>query len=254
MLPLTGTQMLNPLEVDTGDAKLVKGNGFSEEDIKNGAKKGLISKELAEANNLDVGSIIKVSIPIYDFSNMSSGGGMPTVLGKVEEEIEVAGILDYRAIDEFVKNNQDVKNVDPNDYINTQQKADGIILPNVTLKNLIDKEIEESEKVGANLDSSTVKSKYSVVPVYTLKDYKDMEKFSEMVRTVIPDESISIKSAPESYAQVAKPLESMESFIRYCLWYYSCSKCNYFKLSIMYIYVFKTKGNGYLPSSWREKK
>ncbi|AMP20129.1 hypothetical protein AZF37_02105 [endosymbiont 'TC1' of Trimyema compressum] len=48
MLPLTGTKMHKPLEVDSGDAKLIKGNGFTDDDIKNSARKGLISKELAE--------------------------------------------------------------------------------------------------------------------------------------------------------------------------------------------------------------
>ena len=212
MLPLTGTQMLKPLEVDAGDGKLVKGNGFTEEDIKSGARKGIISKELAETNSLDIGSIIKVSIPIYDTASMSDGG-IPKILGKVEEEIEVAGIVDYRAIGEFIKNNKDVNNVDPNDYVIAIQKADRIILPNVALKNIIDKEVAEYEKLGVKLEGNEAKTQYSVVPVYTLKDYKELEKFSEIARTVIPDENIALKSASDSYAQVGKPLESMENLL-----------------------------------------
>ncbi|AMP20130.1 hypothetical protein AZF37_02110 [endosymbiont 'TC1' of Trimyema compressum] len=145
-------------------------------------------------------------MPIYDASSMSSGGGMPKVLGKVEEDIEVAGILNYSLIDKYIKDNKDVKNVDPNDYISAQQKADGIVLPNTILKSLLDKESVESEKIGAQKNADIEKGKYSVVPVYTLKDYKDLEKFTEMVRTIIPSDNIQAKSASDSYAQVAKPL------------------------------------------------
>lgn len=212
MLNMSGTQLPKTSGVDSDAAQLIKGTGFTEDDIKNGAKKGLISKELAEANNLDIGSLFKVAIPVYDQSEMATNG-MPKVLGKVEEEIEVAGILDYKAVNEFISDNKDKKNANPSDYFAAQQKADGIILPNTTIKNLLDQETAEAEKLGLSFDEDLMASRYSVIPTYVLNDYQDIQSFTEIARTVIPEDTITIKSATDSYAQVAKPLESMESLL-----------------------------------------
>lgn len=208
-ISLKGADKTKIGDIASGEAKLISGKGFRDEDLKNGNNKVLISKQFAEANNLEVGSTFSLTKKLYD-ANGNGMNGTEKALGSFDEEFEVVGILEYDEVNAYITKNKDKKNPNLNDAFLIQEKANAIIIPNEAISKIENRELAMSEQLGIAQEGAELG--YLTLN-YTLRSYKDTEAFTKVVEEVTGNPYVKVNSATSAYAQSAKPLESMEGML-----------------------------------------
>lgn len=210
-----GTQLSQTKLVAKGEAKLISGKGFSDEDIKEGKPKIIVSKQFAEANNLDVGSFLATERNLYEWE---VSGGMATqgeAYFTEEIDLEVVGIIEIKSIEKFIKKQELKPTKSSNKFFQMQQLADVVYAPNAFI-NIIREDMNERifEKYpdGA-ADSPGAVRPIFVTPEYVLNDMEDLDKFISVAKDVYNENDYIIESAAKEYSVIAKPLTTMEKLL-----------------------------------------
>lgn len=205
-LPFSGTQRSATNLVTKGEAKLIRGKGFTDADIKEGKPKAIISKQFAETNQLDVGSTMPVSRILYEF--VGGGGAQGDPYFSEELELEIVGIIEIKEIEEFIKSPSTDPKTLHNDFGQIQMLADKIFVPN-NYANPILKDnaarMREKQPDKEGLPGSS----FNVNPEFILKDIKDLDTFLAEAKTVYNEKDFTIVSAASEYEVIATPLNSM---------------------------------------------
>lgn len=187
-----GVQYHEMLPFKEGNGKLLEGRLFTEPEIKSGAKVALITKQVADANNIQIGDKIKMKNTVYDYSNMPQDGTLPAALASEDLELEVVGI--YEPKQQAEKNDKTgMVSFQNDEVINT------LYVPNKVITDANDFANAELTKVG----SKTNEAYYQ--PVYVLKDSNDLEAFRTEAEAVIPD-LYKVTDGNDQIASIAGPL------------------------------------------------
>lgn len=214
-LVLSGTQLSSTSLIDEGKAKLIKGKGFSDEDIKNANPKVIVSKQFAEANALEIGTILSLKNVLYE---MELAGGAGYVQGdeyfSEEIDLEVVGILEINEIEDFIKKENVENSSDTSMVFEKQQIADRLYVPNMYVNNLIIANNQHIyEKYGDEAESMPLTKTNNVAPKFVLNDMKDLEKFTTIAKEIYNENDFSITSIVDEYESIAKPLNSMSELL-----------------------------------------
>ncbi|SFL38270.1 putative ABC transport system permease protein [Gracilibacillus orientalis] len=191
---LKGVNYAPVLDIEEGKSNLVEGRVFTEEEIENGTPVAIISKKLAEKNNIQVGDTLSLMNQIYEFSE----SGEEEITDSRDVPLEVVGIFEPQTV------NTDSEN---------QEQAD-----------FMDMELQNTIYVANEIVSQEIK--YSVgdqaeyedyfIPAFVLNKPEDAEAFEEEVTPLLPELFI-VRHATDSYESIAAPIESMSTLSKYVL-------------------------------------
>ena len=175
---ILGAYKKTVLEQDDNSIKIISGNSFTDEDIKNANNVILISEQVANKNKLSVGDKIKLGSQIDPYSANSQ---------VVEEEYEVIGIFETKS--------QYEKDTDGNLVEIESQYVDTIYMPNDAIKNIHDKVIAEVKKQGTNAyDTFSIITKYQLNSIDVVEEFKSENLANLPKGYVFEDNSESISS------------------------------------------------------------
>jgi len=210
---LQGTQLQDTSLVTLKEATFIAGKGFSESDIKEGKPKAIVSKQFAQANQLEVGSIIELKNDIYNVKveEIESVEDRKPI-ESVSIDVEVIGILEIESIEEYLINQE--SNQNGMTYFNVYTKATTFIVPNKFVE-----EINEytNDKATQSL-SDKEKNQYlsglnTVSPSYILKNIDNLQEFEKAARKIYKGDNYQITSVVDNYEVIAKSLTSMEKLL-----------------------------------------
>lgn len=207
-----GTQLNQTSLVDSKLGELIEGKGFQESDITDGKQKAIISKQFAEANGLSVGSMFTMKHNMRDWEENQSDGTLPKVQKSQDYELEVVGILQINAVEEYIAkfNSNASKDDVVMKFYESENLANTIFVPNA-LNNAMQK---EEKKFREELHPDDARADFLgadfVEPIYILKDMKYVSEFTEVAKTIYNEKEFTINTASDSYDIAAKPLATME--------------------------------------------
>lgn len=208
-ISLNGTQTEFSKEVAMGEAGFIKGQGLSKDDHDQGANKVMVSKEFAELNNLDIGSVFSLRFDVTDYDQMSPSG-LPKVISSFNEEVTVVGIIDFKSVQEVKAMNG--TEVDYNKWYEADSNANALIVPNSFIGHLNKKMIDIYVNAGIDPVASGFTTE-SVNPTFILNDYQYLAQFLKNGESVIDKEVFNFVSTEDQYNLVAQPLESVGSLL-----------------------------------------
>ncbi|TLG81406.1 ABC transporter permease [Vagococcus zengguangii] len=227
-------------DIKKGLVELKDGRVFDENEIENGKQVGLISKELAKANNLKVGDKFVIE-QLQDFSWLDDvtssdsedmeedGTGMPTITNEnsvnVNFSIEIIGLFDLvdKSKDKPRTQNQE------DQFASEMQKTElqnTVYLPNNTMKKNTRQIAEAVKKQNPSFfenmygDSSfdEIEKEYSFgQPFYMLKSPEEAESFREDAQALLTKYDKVVLST-DQYDDVAGPLNQMSKLSTIVLW------------------------------------
>ncbi|WP_171014979.1 ABC transporter permease [Culicoidibacter larvae] len=201
---LYGIEYAPMLAIESGQATLADGRVFTESEVKNGSQVVLISKQLAELNDLKVGDKITLDNNYYgDVKAVYDSTGEDTTAPKKVEsyDLEVIGIFEPK-----IEVKAESKNGQMDfDYMNIE-KQNMIYSPN---KVAIKASEFQSENWNADYPDQAMPNTVFYQPVYILNDPAEGEAFRAEASALIP-ELYTVELSSDSYKAVAGPLETIQ--------------------------------------------
>ncbi|GAB2025320.1 ABC transporter permease [Lactovum odontotermitis] len=193
----TGVQYNEMLPFREGNGKLLTGRLFSKAEVDSGAKVALITKQLAETNNLQVGDRIPMKNQVYNFEAEADGNeGMPAPIAVQDLELEVVGIYEPK---QMVKKDDKsgITSWRNEDMVNT------LYVPNKVVTDAKDFSDQEMVKAGGKTYDLFFE------PVYVLKDPDDSAAFRKEAEAVI-GEMFLVNDGDDKISSVAGPLSTIK--------------------------------------------
>ncbi len=203
-----GVQNKEVFDIKFNKIKLVEGRTFNEEEITSVKNVILISKTVAQLNNLTVGSKVTLSNIIYDYSK----GGMelyddrtslpaPTmnVYAKQDLEFEIIGIFD--PVKEAKKNTDTGYDYQLEELQNRFYTTNKVV-------NLIN---EFSASKYKELDPENYENYNNeyLTPLFVLNDPNELDNFKKEVTDLVPD-YYKVTDNSNSLNTIAAPMENMD--------------------------------------------
>ena len=184
---ILGAYKKTVLQQDDNSIKIISGNSFTDEDIKNGNNVILISEQVTNKNKLNVGDKIKLGSQIDPYSANSQ---------VVEEEYEIIGIFETKS--------QYEKDTDGNLVEIESQYVDTIYMPNNAIKSIHDKVITEVKKQGTDAyDAFSIINKYQLNSIDVVEEFKS-ENLNNLPKGYVFEDN------SESISSVTGPMNNMK--------------------------------------------
>ncbi|MGX7417594.1 ABC transporter permease [Carnobacterium gallinarum] len=203
---LKGVQYASILDFKEKKAKLIAGRTFTEEEIKNNRSSTLISKKLADANNLSVGDTFTMKNAVYDYSQRDT-----EAIASRDIQMEVIGIFD--PLEAKKSDDSKEKKSLSSDFFNTDFQ-NTLYVPNEVAKSETEFERDSMRKAGLLSDNQS--NETFITPTYVLKTPEDSQRFKSAVQAQIPKE-YKVTSSSDQYNTIAAPIKSMSELSKYVL-------------------------------------
>jgi ABC-type transport system, involved in lipoprotein release, permease component len=168
-------------DIENGDATLYKGNTFTDAQMSSGDNVVLISKDLAEANNLSVGSTITMTRSLYKMTADDNGSGRmridrnSTPVKTLSFDFTVVGIFDAPA--ELTTTSDGTLQETQSSLVNTIYTSNAAV-------NKINDQITKEEKTINGANVRTTFNQYT--PTYVLKNPGDLALFTSIEKSKLP--------------------------------------------------------------------
>lgn len=204
------------VDVEEGLIKIVEGATFSEKDITDGTQNVLISKEVAELNNLSIGDqlVFDVTGEFYEEEMMRDDGEMAETDGEEDEGPSKPEVITFdfptKVVGIFtVVKKEETKEKTPaetsdNDW-QAMEQINTIYAPNKLVQALNTEMQEKIWKVPAE-DMPTDEYYQST---YVLKSTDDLEAFREEANALITKEYYHVVASSDQYDQVAGGMQKL---------------------------------------------
>ena len=209
---LKGINYAPVLDFEEEKGKLTDGRVFTQDEIDNGTPVTIISKKLAEKNNLHVGDtfVLENVIHNYDYENDKE-------LDPITRDVvlEVIGLFEQQKVKEDT--DEDEQNgmwtgID-DDYLNTMYVPNELVLAENKFE--LESYAESDPEFAAMLEENPEEFEY-YQPMYILNNPEDVEAFEQEITPLLP-ELYKVSSATEQYDNIAGPIQSMSKLAKYVL-------------------------------------
>lgn len=204
MFSVRAVHYLDVLDFKEGNGKIIEGRTFREEDLKGDKNPIIITKELAELNNLSVGSIVTFQNNIRKVDLIISGEINDSdyeLLHTASYEFEVIGIYEPKLNIESDSNGGimiDYYNVEKQNQMYTTTEA----------QERIEKiALEKYEELSPEM--AEMRSRQYYTPIFILNDPLELEDFKRDVEPMLPQYSVVVDSS-SSFDSIAAPLKNIE--------------------------------------------
>lgn len=209
---LKGINYAPVVDFEEQKAKIADGRVFTQEEVDNGNPVAIISKKLAEQNNLHVGDTFTLDNEVYDFGDET---GEEELFASQDVVLEIIGLFESQTVKEDLGDNSDQDIVDwmDIDYQNT------MYVPNEVVRSENRYQMEEYMKMVGLFDS-LVDGEEEVfeyyTPMFVLNNPDDSRAFEEEAIPLLP-EFYMVLVATDQYDSIAGPIESMSKLSKYVL-------------------------------------
>ncbi|MEW5785884.1 MAG: ABC transporter permease [Bacillota bacterium] len=211
---LQGVNNSNFALLELGDAAIIEGRTFTNEEIKNGSPVLLISKDLAETNNYLVGDTIVIESLFTDYTDQ----GEQQVIETVELEFELIGLLVYRELPRADKQKGFSEEDHMLDQLNRTLFTSNHFVEDYTEKSMAIMLPYYEEKYGEQMSNNQYNPLAGRPIVYILNSSEEVNKFVQRAQAALNNEYYQFVTQEDNYKKVAEPLESMKGILTYAFY------------------------------------
>lgn len=209
---LKGINYAPVIDFEEQKGELVDGRTFTQEEVDNGTSVAIISKKLAEKNNLHVGDTFTLENAVYIFDDET---GTEDLFTSRDVVLEIIGLFESRSMKEDRGENSDDDFFDwmDIDYQNT------VYVPNEIVISESEYHWEEYMKADeefAQLMEEEGESFEYYTPLFVLNSPEDRDAFVEEVTPLLP-ELYTVINASDHYDTISGPIDSMAKLSKYVL-------------------------------------
>ncbi|UOE94068.1 ABC transporter permease [Alkalihalobacillus sp. LMS39] len=209
---LKGVNYAPIIDFEEGKNQLVDGRVFTNEEVENGAAVTVISKKLAELNNLHVGDTFILTSAVIDYQ-----GHQEEILDSRDLPLEIIGLFEPVTVErtEDENNQHGMWDFMDMDKQNTVYVANSIVLDE--RKYDIEKRMEldeEFRKMVEEEGDAWLQEYYQ--PIYILNSTDDAQAFAEDALTLVPEYYV-VRHASDQYDSISGPIKSMSKLSGYVL-------------------------------------
>lgn len=205
---LKGINYAPVLDFEEKQGELVEGRVFTQEEVDNGAAVTIITKELAELNNLHVGDNFVLNNVLYDID--FDTGEESEVISR-EVVLEIIGLYEPRAVKQGKESEQDVMDTIVH-FQNTMYVPNEI--PFREQMSHFEFYAESDPALAAKLEAGEdIMDNQSF---FFLKNLDDAEAFEAEIAPILP-QLYKISTAMEQYDSIAGPIGSMSELSKLVL-------------------------------------
>jgi putative ABC transport system permease protein len=210
---LKGINYAPVLDFEEEKGKLIDGRVFTQDEVDNGTSVAIISKKLAEKNNLHVGDTFTLENAVYDYDEKT---GEEELITSRDVVLEIIGLFEPQSIkeDQGDKSDQGMFDWMDMEYQNT------VYVPNEIVASENRYNMEEymklDEEFAAMMEEEEESFEY-YTPMYVLNSPEDIAAFEEEATPLLPELYIVV-SATDQYDSIAGPVESMSKLSKYVLY------------------------------------
>ncbi|MEI3605875.1 ABC transporter permease [Pseudogracilibacillus sp. SE30717A] len=209
---LKGINYAPVIDFEEQKGKLIDGRVFTQEEIDNGTSVAIISKKLAEKNNLHVGDTFTLENQVYDYDDET---GEEELIDSRDVVLEIIGLFEPQSVKKDQEEKTDDYMIDwmDIDYQNTVYVPNEIVASEN--KYYWEAYMKMDEEYAAMVEEEDESFEY-YTPVFVLNNPEDIEAFEEEVNPLLP-EYYTVISATDQYDSIAGPMESMSKLSKYIL-------------------------------------
>lgn len=226
-----GINYADMMDIKENKIKLVDGRVFKAEEIKDGKAVAVISKKMAELNNLKLGDKMVVDRGAENYMNMGMGDeGKEDKDNKIyfqKDVFEIIGLFEPTTKDKkkdkesnnnggMLVDDSDIYNViyAPNKVISEGNKTFQMGMYNFfpDMKAEIESMLKENNKT---LEESLVDY---IKPTFILNSPDDSEAFKQEATALLPDKYSKIILATDQYDSIAGPVKNMSKMATYVIY------------------------------------
>ncbi|WP_062051899.1 ABC transporter permease [Bacillus sp. JCM 19034] len=206
---LKGTNYAPVIDFEEEKSRLVDGRVFTEEEISNGSAVTIISKKLADQNQVSVGDSIVLTNGVINYTESGE-----ELYDSRDVVLEVIGLFETLTLAEDTEDSDSDNGMW--DWMDIEAQNMLYVPNDLILDELhyqIEKEIEMNPEFAMYYEDG-IEEHYT--PIYVLNSVDDVEPFTEEVTPLLPELYI-VKSAVDQYDSIAKPIQSMSKLSGYVL-------------------------------------
>ncbi len=224
-LNLKGVNRKEVVDMEEGLIKLEEGETFSDKDISEGSANILVSKEVAEVNNLSVGDQVVLDVSeeadqmlSADEENAteeeSEENGGPELL-TFDFPVKVIGIFSVIRKDDSAQKNPEEMGYSEADWMATEQ-INTIYAPNQTVKQINDQMMEKRlQASGMTAEEYGYDDEDYYNATFVLNSPDDIEAFREEADALISQEYYHVVAASDQYDEVAGGMKKLGTISKY---------------------------------------
>lgn len=206
---MLGVQYAKVLSIVNGDAKLVEGRVFTEEEINDGTSVIMVSKKFAELNNLEVGSKMVLKMPVRNYASVEEN---PQVLAEITKDVEIIGIYEPK----IEASSEQKQGEEATSQFIDEEKENMFYAPNKFIATFNSEYNSEYNRIFPQEQIQSLGSEI-YTPIYVLNDPLDLEDFKEEVLVMIP-EFYTVIDSGSTYESVAGPVNSIQNIATWMLY------------------------------------
>ncbi|MGL5042417.1 MAG: ABC transporter permease [Culicoidibacterales bacterium] len=221
---IKGVELAKVLDIEEKKIELTKGRVFTDAEISEGKNVMLISMQLAELNNLNVGDTVPLKNIVYDYGGIkgqdaTSGEPEVKVIASEDVNLEIIGIFDPKIIiaPAGTEGEDNVKGGDMSKGWREAEAINKVYVPNKVVTKASEFQREKSMEQNPGMDPEDAKREEYYQPVYIIKNPEDMEKFKKAVLPILP-KNYKIVTSSDGFDNIAGPILTMKSLATYTLY------------------------------------
>lgn len=209
---LKGINYAPVIDFEEQKGELVEGRIFSQEEVDNGSSVAIISKKLAEKNNLHVGDTFTLENAVYTYDDET---GEEDLFTSRDVVLEIIGLFESRSVKTEQENSGDQSIFDwlDIDYQNTIYVSNEIVIS--------ESEYEWEEYMKADEEFAEIMAEEDgsfeyYTPLFVLSNSEYSDAFAEEITPLLP-ELYTVINATDHYDTIAGPINSMSKLSKYVL-------------------------------------
>ena len=233
---MKGVQYPPIFDYYSGKIELLEGRVFTDLEIEYGEEKVVISKELAENNNLRIGDTMEMLFETIDYNYMIEYDPMnpkeDVVLGKKNYFLEVIGIYEPNELIPINDNMDDDEKISALFFNETEQNV--IYVPNNVVEDVQNFQVNLMEENNIPYQ----KQGFYSFPIYSLKSVEDINGFENYYENLLPEHYV-FHSNTNDYEMMFGTLQKINetsNIIASFSWIVST-----FIIVLLYLYIFKVR-------------
>ncbi|NLP37117.1 MAG: ABC transporter permease [Firmicutes bacterium] len=207
-----GTQIPMFTALETGDAEIIEGRTFTEQELEQGSPVVIMSKELAAENDLVVGDTFTLECVISTFG----ADFQEIVLDTIYYDFQLIGIIQYKSLPAQEESSGGMFG----GFDLERERLNNLILPNRFIRDYNTKWMEAIGNYygggGGGFQTADYNPLSSVPSFnYVLNSSEQFDQFVRLSETVLNNELYVFTSQEDNFKNVAQPLESMRGILNY---------------------------------------
>ncbi|MCZ0703054.1 putative ABC transport system permease protein [Natronobacillus azotifigens] len=209
---LKGVNYAPVLDFEEGIGNLLEGRAFEDQEVENGSSVAIISKKLAEINDLQIGDNITFTNSVYSYDYTTGEEKLETSRDVI---LEVIGLFNPTSVSvEEGDRDQGMFDYMNMEYQNTVYVPNEVVISEVTYQ--FEEYLKYDEEYAAIVEEEGISMTDYYIPIFVLNSPEDSRSFAEEVQPLLP-EIYKVSSSGDQYDSIAAPVESMSKLAGYVL-------------------------------------